>query len=190
MLDAGRGLACFSVRLRDGDHATLAQLYRELQPRLRIAVRKRLNPDLRSRFDSLDFVQDVWTAFLHAGAKREFASEGELLAYLSGIAHHKVMDMQRKRMGSEKDCLERERPLEHYERGHALPQAETAATPSQCVIAGEEYQVLLSKFKPAEQAVIRRLREGYTNEDISRLTEVSLSTVNRVIRRLKGLVEG
>jgi len=51
----------------------------------------------------------------------------------------------------------------------------------------EEFENILSQFPIGHQAIVRRLREGYTNEDIAELTKVSLSTVNRVVKRLKEL---
>lgn len=41
------------------------------------------------------------------------------------------------------------------------------------------------RFPIGHRVVLERLREGHGYEDIARMANVSMSTVNRVVRRLK-----
>jgi len=162
----------------------MAEAYRRFVPLLEVAVRRKLHQEMRSRFDTLDFVQDVWASFLAAPADEDrFSSSEALIAFLCQIARNKVTTVARKRFMSEKDSVNAEiHPTEAGNRLYAR-----TPTPSQWVMESEEFENILSQFPIGHQAIVRRLREGYTNEDIAELTKVSLSTVNRVVKRLKEL---
>jgi len=171
--------------LRAGDPDASGEFYRRFGPFVRAAVRRQLNEGLRSRFDSLDFVQDVWASFLALPPeKHAFPSAQALLGFLTKVAHNKVIEVFRQRFGTQKHDIGREEPL-HMNTEHEPCTSD--ATPSQWAIAGEQWEQLLSRVPPGYRAIVERLREGHNNEDIARMTNVSLSTVNRVIRRLKDL---
>jgi RNA polymerase sigma-70 factor (ECF subfamily) len=55
------------------------------------------------------------------------------------------------------------------------------------VIAGEEWEQLRGRFPEGQRVVLELLRAGHSYEDIARLASVSVSTVNRIVRRLKDL---
>jgi RNA polymerase sigma factor (sigma-70 family) len=175
------------ARLRAGDLAAAEALYRAYGPFLRVAVRRRLHPRLRARFDSLDFVQDVWASFLTLPADRyAFDTPQALLAFLNRVAHNKVTEVFRQRFGTQKDDVTREDP--DGTRAAARDQLPSPGpTPSQWAVAGEAWERLLSRVPPGYWPILERLREGYTHEDIARMTNVSIATVNRIVRRLKDL---
>ena len=174
--------------LRTGDPVALDSLYREYGPFIRAAVRRQLHPRLRSRFDSLDFVQDVWASFLAVPSDRyAFASPEALVGFLNRVAYRKVIDVFRRRFGTGRDDLTREVPADPTDWGERDQILSAEPTPSQWAVAGEEWQRLLSRFPPGHRAVLERLREGHSYEDIARLANVSVSTVDRVVRRLKDL---
>lgn len=167
--------------LRAGDPAAVAEVARRYGPVLRAAVRGHLNPRLRVRLDSVDVVQDVWASFLGVPPDRfDFETPAALLAYLRKIAYHRAVEVYRRRFESQKDDIEAETPGETEARAVVRP-----PTPSMCVSAGEEWEALVNQFPVGQRAILRRLREGHDNEDIARLTNLSLSTVNRVVKRLK-----
>lgn len=173
--------------LRAGDPAAADEAYRRFGPYLRAAVRRRLNPVLRVRFDSIDFVQDVWASFLLLPLDR-YAFDGAtaFIAFLQRVASNKVVEAFRRRFETVKDAFAREMPIETRSDGRRQPLAATA-TPSQYAIAGETLEALLDRFPPGHRQIILRLREGYSNAEIARLANVSLTTVNRVIARLHEL---
>ena len=170
--------------LKAGDPQAMAEAYRRFGPVLQVAVRRKLHREMRSRFDTLDFVQDVWASFLAApGDGDQFASSEALIAFLCQIARNKVTDVARKRFTSAKDSAN----AEVNSHGSELRRHSRTPTPSQWVMASEEFENILRQFPVGHQAIVRRLREGYTIEDIAELANVSLSTVNRVVKRLKEL---
>jgi len=170
--------------LQAGDPQAMAEAYRRFVPVLQVAVRRKLHPEMRSRFDTLDFVQDVWASFLNVPVESErFTSSEALIAFLCQIARNKVTDVARKRFTSEKDSAN----AEVHSKETELRRHSRTPTPSQWVMASEEFENILRQFPAGHQAIVRRLREGYSNEDIAEMSKVSLSTVNRVVKRLKEL---
>lgn len=197
-IDDRRGLAlCIAVDdtnelsellrgLRAGDAVACDRLYQRFGPAIRAAVRRQLPLKLRSRFDSMDFVHDVWASFLTVPPEQvQFDSPQALQGFLQRIAYNKVVETLRQADAQKRD-ISREVRLEPLEldRRTALP---SVATPSQWAIADEEFERLLSQFPDGHQAIILRLREGHSIEDIARLTNVSVSTVSRIVRRLKDI---
>src|SRR5438445_4058176 len=82
--------------LRSGDPGAADELYRRYGGFIRAAVRRQLHDRLRTRFDSLDFVQDVWVSLLAVPADRyTFDSPQALLVFLNRVAYRKVVDVFR-----------------------------------------------------------------------------------------------
>jgi len=167
--------------LRAGDPAAVGEVARRYGRILRAAVRRHLNHRLRSRLDSLDVVQDVWASFLGTSPDRlDFESPPALVAYLRQVAYRRAVEVYRRRFETQKDDIDVEISGESEARALVRP-----PTPSMCVSAGEEWEALVNQFPEGQRAILRRLREGHDNEDIARMTNLSLSTVNRVVKRLK-----
>src|SRR5688500_10092608 len=83
-------------RVRSGEAEAIQELFdRYAHPLVRV-IRRKLHQPLRSRFDSQDFLQEVWRAFFAAEMQqRDFATPEELQAFLSEIARNKVVSEYR-----------------------------------------------------------------------------------------------
>jgi RNA polymerase sigma-70 factor (ECF subfamily) len=174
------------TRFRAGETEAGAELCSRFGPVIRAAVRRHLHRRLRDVFDSLDFVQDVWASFLSAPAERHaFTTPHEMARYLARVAHNKVIDVVRQRFETQKHDLTREVPGDPDEAYTAS--SVRNPSPSQWAIAAEEWERLLLRLPPGHRVVAQRLREGHDHEDIARMTSLSLSTVNRIVRRMKEL---
>src|SRR5262249_7566398 len=55
----------FITRIRAGDEEAARELLQRYEAKVRLVVRRQLPKLLRSRFDSLDFLQSVWGSFFH-----------------------------------------------------------------------------------------------------------------------------
>ncbi len=172
--------------LRTGDPTAYDGICRQYSPFIRAAVRRQLHHRLRTRFDSVDFVQDVWVSFLAIpGNRHTYDTPQALLAFLNQMAYHRVTEVFRQRFSTQKDNITRE--LEMADDNSSHQPLSTAPTPSQCAIAAEEWLRLTSRFPAGHRMILECLRKGHTQEDIAHLANVSLSTVNRIVRRLKDL---
>src|SRR6516162_6964513 len=96
-------------RLRDGSQAAAQELYERYGHHILRVVRRKLDKKLRAKFDSVDFVQSVWTSFF-VNPSHQFAFERpeELIAFLAKLAHDKLVDVLRQRYGTIKYNVNRE----------------------------------------------------------------------------------
>src|SRR5580704_3948714 len=76
-------------RVFTGCPGAAEQLQQEYGAHIIRAVRRRLPRQLRPKFDSIDFVQDVWVSFYRAPG-RDFRDSEHLIAFLSRVAQNKV----------------------------------------------------------------------------------------------------
>lgn len=171
---------------RAGDPAALAELVGRYSRHIRAAVRRRLNDRLRSEYDSLDFVQDVWASVVALPADRcRFPTPDALVGFLARVAENKVVDVTRSRMGTARRDVTREEPLPAS--GGAAPPARDPS-PSQWAAGNDDWERLTARFPAGHRAILERLRDGYTQAEIADLTGVGVRTVERIVRRLKDVM--
>lgn len=180
-MNAAPDLPALLARARAGDAAAADELCRKVEPAVLAAIRRNLHPGLRTRYDSIDFMQDVWASVLaDPPAGQTFDSPEKVVGYFTQVARNKVASTTRQRFASVSDNIAREDG-----RGSATDPPARSGTPSQWAVAGERWARILARLPPGHRVIAERLREGHTQEDIARLSGLSLSTVNRVFRRLK-----
>jgi RNA polymerase sigma factor (sigma-70 family) len=166
--------------LRAGDSAAIEEIARRHGRAIRAAVRQHLHPRLRDRLDSIDVVQDVWASFLGIPPERlKFDSPVALAAFLKQVAIHRVVDVYRERFKTQKNDITRETT------GDGESARVCTATPSMCVSANEEWERMLSNFPESKRVILLRLRDGHDHHEIAQMANVSVSTVNRLVKRLK-----
>src|ERR1700756_2029879 len=102
----------FLARIQAGDEEAARDLLCRYEAEVRLVVRRQLPRLLRSRFDSLDFLQSVWGSFFRRmrTAPTEFEDSRHLVAFLARAAKNKVIDEYR-RAASRKQDMHREEPL-------------------------------------------------------------------------------
>ncbi|MDB5313629.1 MAG: polymerase sigma factor [Gemmataceae bacterium] len=173
-----------------GDHAALAALYAEYGGLVREAVRRRLPDRLRKEYDSLDFAQDVWASFCHLPpGKHHFATPEDLGGFLVRVAHNKVIDVCRRRLGTQGYDVTREQPLVRAADGADVPVPDRQPTPSQWAIAAERWAEIAAALPAQHVAVIERLREGFTQQEVAAMAGITDRTVRRIVDRVRELCE-
>lgn len=114
------------ARIQGGDEEAARELLNRYESKVRMVVRRQLPRLLRSRFDSLDFLQSVWGSFFHRirTGPNDLEEERNLIAFLAWAARNKVIDEYR-RAASQKQNINREAPrrLEGASRRQARPRA-------------------------------------------------------------------
>jgi RNA polymerase sigma-70 factor (ECF subfamily) len=155
-------------------------------PHILRAVRRRLNKKLRSKFDSVDFVQAVWASFFALPPDRlQFAEPKELIDFLMGLARNKVVDAVRQRLETQKYNVNRELPLYDSSAADAREFHTRGPTASQVAIAREEWQRAQDSATPREERIVNWIRRGQSLENIAREIGVSVKTIRRVLERIR-----
>ncbi len=176
-------------RIRSGDESAAFELLARYEAQVRLVVRRQLPRILRSRFDSLDFLQSVWGSFfrrMKAGPE-EFEDPRSLVAFLARAAKNKVIDEYR-RSASRKANMKREEPI--WAEG-AKPREIVASqdSPSEIVEARETFD-RLQDLLPANRRIMLELRvEGLSTREIGDRLNVSERTVRRVLENLRRHVD-
>ncbi len=179
----------FLRRIQAGDEDAARELLTRYEAEVRLVVRRQLPRLLRSRFDSLDFLQSVWGSFFHRvkTVPTEFDDGRHLVAFLARAAKNKVIDEYR-RAGSQKGDMRREEPLwtDGDRPKDVAAQIETA---SQVAVAHEAFG-RLSDLLPEERRDLLELKAaGLSSREIGERLGISERTVQRVLEDLRRRVE-
>jgi RNA polymerase sigma factor (sigma-70 family) len=173
-------------RLRQGSDGAARELLHRYGPHIKHVVRQRLHRKLRPKFDSMDFTQAVWASFFSDQARlRSFDSPETLTKYLVALARNKVVEAVRQRVKTDKFNIARELPLERGRPGNeAVLIPAMQPTPSQFVMAEEEWNRLSKGQPPQKLQILNLLRQGYTHQEIAVKIGVNEKTIRRLVRQL------
>ena len=172
------------ARIKDGDEEAARELLTRYEPKVRLVVRRQLPRLLRSRFDSVDFLQSVWGSFFHKirTGPNDLMEEQNLIAFLAWAARNKVIDECR-RAATQKQDIHREQSLRI--KGDGEPGLAVGDTPSQLAQAHETYD-RLRDLLPEDRRVILELKTaGYSCKDIGERLGMSERAVQRVLEDLR-----
>ena len=178
-------LSDFLRRIQSGDEAAARELLSRFEAEVRLVVRRQLPRLLRSRFDSLDFLQSVWGSFFRRmrTSPTDFEDSRHLVAFLARAAKNKVIDEYR-RAGSRKQDVRREEPL-WADGARPKDVAEDLDTPSEVAEAHEAFGRLRDLLPEERRAILELKAEGLSSRDIGERLGISERTVQRVIEDLR-----
>jgi len=169
--------------VRAGRPGAAQRLYDLYAGHVMRAVRLRLPGRLRSRFDSLDFCQDVWASIFACPPDPDnFATPEKLAAFLMRVAQNKVNMAVRQHIGTQKHDAASEVPL--AEAGALPGRQEPLApdpTPSAALADRDAWDRLLDRFPPVHRRILVLLREGRTQAEAAAAAGVTTRTVQRVL---------
>jgi RNA polymerase sigma factor (sigma-70 family) len=183
---AGRGPDSLFARARAGDQDAWEELFRTCYPKVIRVVRRKLNPPMRSLYDSADFASDVWKSLAAKFDRFDFPTIDSLMAFLKQAAEQKVIDEYRRRHTQKRD-IGLERPIEATTSQGLEPTALRSAepTPSQVAQASEGLELILEGLTEDQRRVVHLKRHGYTNEEIAERTGWHVRKVQRFIKDLQ-----
>jgi RNA polymerase sigma factor (sigma-70 family) len=182
-------LSDFLKRIQAGDDAAARELLQRFEAEVRLVVRRQLPRLLRSRFDSLDFLQSVWGSFFRRmrTTPTEFEDSRHLVAFLARAAKNKVIDEYR-RAASRKHDMHREEPLwADGRRPKDVP--DTIDSPSDVAQAREVFGRLRELLPEEKRSILEMKAEGLSSKDIGERLGISERTVQRVLEDLRRRME-
>jgi RNA polymerase sigma-70 factor (ECF subfamily) len=173
-------------RIRSGDDEAARELLHRYESKVRLVVRRQLPRLLRSRFDSIDFLQSVWGSFFHRiqTGPHDLEAEENLIAFLAWAARNKVIDEYR-RAATQKQNIPREQSLENTGGGEASLGLAMGDTPSELAQAQETYDRLSRLLPESRRAILELKAEGYSCNEIGQKLGLSERTVQRALEELR-----
>ncbi|MBX6311861.1 MAG: sigma-70 family RNA polymerase sigma factor [Isosphaeraceae bacterium] len=172
------------ARAQAGDQAAWEELFKACNPKIRRAVKRKLNPALRSLYDSSDFASDVWKSLAAKADRFDFPSLDALMAFLVQAVHQKIIDEHRRQHALKND-IERNRALEEMgDGGFELPSSDP--TPSQEALANEVRERLLDREDGLERTVLElKIEQHLSNEEVAERTGLHVRKVQRFLKQLR-----
>ena len=182
---AGGDIRDYLARIQAGDQQAAGELLSRYEAEVRLVVRRQLPRMLRSRFDSVDFLQSVWGSFFHRvrTVPTEFEDGRHLVAFLARAAKNKVIDEFRK-AGSQKQDMRREEPI-WSEGDKPRDLAGHNETASQVAEAREAFDHLRNLVPEDRRAILELKAQGLSSKDIGDRLGISERTVQRVLEELR-----
>lgn len=184
---SGDNITALLARIAAGDEEAAKELLARYEGEVRLVVRRQLPRILRTRFDSLDFLQSVWGSFFHrvrtGPGLTEFHDPRHLVAFLARAAKNKVIDEYR-RAASQKQDMRREEPL-WVDEAHPRDLADGADSPSELAQAHETLDKLRELLPEERRALLELKAEGLSSKEIGERLGISERTVQRVIEDLR-----
>lgn len=176
-------------RIRDGDESAARELLARFEPQVRLVVRRQLPRLLRSRFDSIDFLQSVWATFfrrLRAGPER-FEDPRFLVSFLAQVAKNKIIDEYRRAASRKQDIRLEERLSSAGLLSRELSADQDSA--SELAEANEAYDRLNDLLPEDRRGLLRLKLTGLSNRDIADRLGLSERTIRRVLEDLRRRAE-
>ena len=190
MSDLARNFASLMQRVRAGDPQAAQEVYEVYSPHIRRVVRRKLHKRLRTQYDSIDFLQQVWASFFTTELDAfQFDTPESLVAFLSHVAYNKVVEVFRQRMQSKKHNLNNEQHLTDPAAGVCDVPARQP-TPSQVVMADECWERMTQGQNDQQRRILELRRAGYTYQAIADMVGVNEKTIQRLVRQLQQRAAG
>ncbi|HEX8199910.1 MAG TPA: sigma-70 family RNA polymerase sigma factor [Isosphaeraceae bacterium] len=183
--DRGEDLRAFLARVRAGDEEAARELLTRYEAQVRLVVRRQLPRILRSRFDSLDFLQSVWRSFFRRmrAEPEDFEAPQHLVAFLARAARNKVIDEYR-RACSRKQDKHLEEPL-WAEGSRPRDLIAEVDSPSELAEAREAFGRLRDLVPEGRREILELKLQGLTGPEIGARLGLSERTVRRVLEDLR-----
>jgi len=175
--------AILARRIKAGSREAMDELIDKYGEYVIRAVRRKLSRSLRSKFDSVDFVQAVWASFFeHRDKVGDFPTPNQLVSYLGLMARSKVVNESRRRLGTQKSDVGREISLERSSLVRSL--VSPGPTASEVFIAKERAQRIAAGYSNRRRRVLALKRSGHSNLAIAVRLKLQVKAVQRIISRL------
>ncbi|MCC7085654.1 MAG: sigma-70 family RNA polymerase sigma factor [Pirellulales bacterium] len=188
--ESNQEFAALLHRVKSGSSDAAWELIDRYGPHVQRVVRRLLHRRLRPQFDSVDFVQAVWASFFQDPSQiHSFDSPDGVIGYLARMARNKVIEENRRQLGTEKNDLRRVKSLEDCQAddGNLV---DHQPRPSQVAVAKERWNRLIEEQPDRNREVIRMRFMGMSFAEIGRRLGIDESRVRQIVARLLILQNG
>ncbi len=178
-------------RIRAGDEAAFSMLFRKYSPRLSVLIHYKLSPEVRSRIEVDDILQETFLVASRQLGNFTYRNPGSFMSWIARIADHVIVDTARHQGRQKRHPLElvRLRTLSNP-RG---PEAVDSATPSRILAQKERLQQVLTRLdalsEDYRQVILLARIEGLSMAEIAgrlgKTREHAAVLLHRAIQRLK-----
>lgn len=174
-----------------GDESALDQLCKAYNERVLRIVRMRMGPELRTKLQSMDLVQDAFISALRDLESFTYKSEGDFMRWISKIAENRIRDNLDK-LHAEKRDIRREIPLDNYRQADEDSfvrdfEPMKSTTPSMIISKREDLDKLekaIDKLKPEYKEVIILTKiEGLSYKEVAEQLGKSPDAVRMILSR-------
>ena len=173
-------------RVREGSEEAAWELIDRYGHHILRAVRRMLHEKMRSRFDSVDFVQAVWASFFTSRTQlMRFDKPEQLVAFLATLARNKVVDETRRRLNTQMRDPQRELRFHEKMAVDSKDASVRQDTPSQIAVARERWNRLLDGQPEHYRQILCLRYAGETFEQIAAKVGMDERSVRKVIDKLK-----
>jgi RNA polymerase sigma-70 factor (ECF subfamily) len=180
-------------RFKKGDTGAFSLVFQKYQRRLNVLVHYKMSDGLRGTMEVEDILQEVFLAAARDMRQFTYQSPGSLMAWLSRIADHVIVDAARYQNRGKRRAEELLRF--RSESNPTGPEPLDSETPSRLFAREEAMQILLKKLDalPAEyrQMIVLAKFEGLATKEISERVGKSRENValllHRALKRFRDL---
>jgi RNA polymerase sigma-70 factor (ECF subfamily) len=185
MTDEATQFASLMERVQRGEQQAAWELLETYGSHLQRYVRRSLSRELRSRFDSVDFVQVVWASFFREPEKlRRITTPADLMAYLAAMARNKVVNEVRREVNAQKRDMRREIRLDAVHGDDQRDLASRDPTPSAVAMFRERWNRLVSGQPSQVKRIVELRFAGATYHEIADELHIHERTARKAIERL------
>jgi RNA polymerase sigma-70 factor (ECF subfamily) len=180
-------------RFKRGETEAFSLIFRKYRRRLAVLVHYRMSSELRGAVEVDDILQEVFLAAAQDMGNFTYQSPGSLMAWLSRISDHVIVDAVRYQNRGKRHAGEMLRFRSNS--NPAGPEPVDRETPSQVFARTENMQILLKKLDclPVEyrEMILLAKFEGLTTKEISERVKKSREsvalTLHRALKRFREL---
>lgn len=180
-------------RFKKGETEAFSLIFRKYRRRLAVLVHYKMSPEMRGVVEADDILQEVFLAAAQDMGNFTYRSPGSLMAWLSRIADHAIVDAARYQGRGKRHAEEMLRF--RSASNPAGPEPLDTETPSRVFAREEGVQILLKKLDllPAEyrEMILLAKFEGLTTKEISdrvgKPRESVALTLHRALKRFREL---
>jgi RNA polymerase sigma factor (sigma-70 family) len=172
-------------QVREGSDEASREVVSQFGEQIRRAVRRALDARLRTHFDTIDFVQLVWSSLFRVRDKLDrFDCPEALAGYLATMARNKVGMELRRRLALKRRDMIKQRSIEELAELEEPGLSGRQPAPAEVAMAHEKLNCLLQGQSPQYRHFIHLRLQGNTHQDIADAAGVIVRTVRRFFRRL------